>query len=301
MNKITIEVFHNMRPRFESVLESSDVFRKVGSIDILDRSFKSNVEHMDELFAMTQNVLGGWPSNKTVQTELSNCRSTSVGDVMLVDETFYVVSDFGFEELRVLPKILKTFYDCPSFPSLENENIRIPVFDSLMESMSDIRGKMIKTQEAYVYRKGKLVDRVEYDLMTMESKIAGRLVTLQQTLGLLKITKEFGVLAKAVELIKSDNELNHLAIKANLAFYKFENADSQYNLDAGRSDEYENARCEYSQNMLKQFSNAVGMDEETMKYTSIPYHVISDDFYSVCEILNMHHLTSGTYLQYSQV
>lgn len=301
MSKILVTVFHSMRPRFESELVPGDVFREVGHINIPQESFKSDIIHLDELYANTQNISAGWPSHRTVTTHLAECRSTSVGDVMQVGEAFYVVADRGFDKLLEFPKILRTFYDCPSFPSFDDENIQVPVFDTLMEAMHDICDNMVNAQEAYVYRQGKLVDRIEYDRMKMESKVTARLVKMRQTLGLIGITKEFTELKMALAAVMDDPEIQRLAAGANAAFYEFEDALSYNNQGGGRSNEYENARCEYSETMIERLAVASGMDAHTMGHTSVPYDVIERELDDVCQIINMHHLTMGEYIMPSQV
>lgn len=77
----------------EQALQAMEAFEsgkyaKVGEVD---------TDNLEEAFSATNNIDDSWTKNAGVRSLAgSNVRSTSAGDIMEKDDTFYVVGGFGF-------------------------------------------------------------------------------------------------------------------------------------------------------------------------------------------------------------
>ena len=54
---------------------------------------KNHVEALDQAYAFSQNLDRPWRAGKP-------CRSTSVGDILEVENTLYIVAPMGFDEIK---------------------------------------------------------------------------------------------------------------------------------------------------------------------------------------------------------
>ena len=70
-------------------------YDKVGEIEVPFNAHPTSIdEYLEVAYEKTQNINGSWNHTK-------RCRSTSVGDILQIDEEIYIVSSFGFEKLEV--------------------------------------------------------------------------------------------------------------------------------------------------------------------------------------------------------
>jgi hypothetical protein len=54
---------------------------------------------LDHAYAMTQNISQSWAKNTGVRCRLEQCRSTSIGDVLVFEGQRWIVDSFGFSKL----------------------------------------------------------------------------------------------------------------------------------------------------------------------------------------------------------
>ncbi len=72
---------------------------RFSEVAIQPRIYAGYVEatSLNEAYALSQNIDSAW-------NEVQPCRSTSVGDVIQDDDTFYMVCGVGFEALGISPE-----------------------------------------------------------------------------------------------------------------------------------------------------------------------------------------------------
>lgn len=58
-----------------------------------------NTNDLDEAFELTNHLDKNWSENDKVDAVSSSVRSTMVGDLMEIDEEFYIVLALGFKKL----------------------------------------------------------------------------------------------------------------------------------------------------------------------------------------------------------
>lgn len=58
---------------------------------------------LEDVFVKTQNISSSWTNHPDVKTHLTQCRSTSVGDIIYNTEEkqSYMVANIGFEKVNV--------------------------------------------------------------------------------------------------------------------------------------------------------------------------------------------------------
>lgn len=67
-------------------------FSKVADIDTDD---------LDEAYSLSQNVTASWACNNEVKSDLKQCRSTSMGDILEKAGEYFIVDMFGFKKIEL--------------------------------------------------------------------------------------------------------------------------------------------------------------------------------------------------------
>ena len=92
-----VEVFHNkdfLAIQFKKPTEiPAENLTKVAEVDIND---------LETAFELTNNIDHPWTMNERVTPLKNNPRSTSVGDVMKIDDHYYLVAAIGFTEIKIV-------------------------------------------------------------------------------------------------------------------------------------------------------------------------------------------------------
>jgi hypothetical protein len=85
-------------PKAEAIIEAVNegLYKKVATVHRID---------LDDAFRYTNHIDCSWTENSCVTAEPGRHRSTSVGDIMIAQDTegkkrMYVVASFGFDELH---------------------------------------------------------------------------------------------------------------------------------------------------------------------------------------------------------
>jgi hypothetical protein len=73
--------------------------------------------HLGAAFMLTQNGARSWVSNDSVETVLTECRSTSIGDVLELKGEYYMVEYKGFSKMKKKRKWLWFFLEGTNFKS----------------------------------------------------------------------------------------------------------------------------------------------------------------------------------------
>jgi hypothetical protein len=94
MKKI-ITVLHDIHPTFGMTVEGQPaVFREVAKVEI---PIESN---LDLAFRLTNTISQSWLKNPEIKSQLTACRSTSVGDVFETEGKFFLVQNVGFQQIE---------------------------------------------------------------------------------------------------------------------------------------------------------------------------------------------------------
>jgi len=88
-------IYHAIKGNFFADNIPEESYKKVAFLE---------ASSLDEAYAKTQNIDSGWVKNHNVTTELTQCRSTSVGDIIynIEENQGYMVKDIGFEKVDIL-------------------------------------------------------------------------------------------------------------------------------------------------------------------------------------------------------
>jgi hypothetical protein len=87
------QIFHDKEPTFglgEGSKIWPDDFNLVAAVASDD---------LDEIFGLTNHVNGDWTKNKGVKALVKTARSTSVGDIVVVDDAVYICLFVGWMDL----------------------------------------------------------------------------------------------------------------------------------------------------------------------------------------------------------
>lgn len=86
------DIYHSAKINFFEDILPKESYTKVASIE---------TESLDEAYHQSQNISSSWLQNPTVITELTQCRSTSMGDIIynIEEKQSYMVSGIGFKKV----------------------------------------------------------------------------------------------------------------------------------------------------------------------------------------------------------
>jgi hypothetical protein len=113
-----VKVFHAKTNFFRtSVVYNSDLaarkyiaeqfktrYEEVAEVDVDVPGGRTTTGILDEAFGRTQNIDHPWVMNEGVSSSATHKRSSSVGDVFLFDNRYYIVAQFGFDDVTDLFK-----------------------------------------------------------------------------------------------------------------------------------------------------------------------------------------------------
>ena len=86
------KVYHKINPDFMPEHNPKrDDYKLVAEVDAND---------LDKVYARTQNIDSSWTKNSIVSTNLPQCRSTSVGDMIEVNGQLHMVDMIGFKNVQ---------------------------------------------------------------------------------------------------------------------------------------------------------------------------------------------------------
>ena len=65
-----------------------------------DQVASVETDSLEYAYVMTNHIDHDWLSNRCVTPHVDRARSTSMGDIMQMEDTYFVVQDIGFRKLR---------------------------------------------------------------------------------------------------------------------------------------------------------------------------------------------------------
>nr|WP_298655906.1 hypothetical protein [uncultured Flavobacterium sp.] len=88
------DIYHAIKGNFFADKLPAESYKKVASV---------NVSSLEDAYAKSQNIESTWTEHPDVITNLTECRSTSVGDIIYNTEESqgYMVMNIGFEKVDV--------------------------------------------------------------------------------------------------------------------------------------------------------------------------------------------------------
>jgi len=99
-----IEVFHNSDyMEFGRKLSNEDKELDVPK-ELLEKVADVKTTGLDAAYCLTNNIEYPWPENVEVTAIKDKPRSTSVGDVMIMDGISFMVADHGFKKVNLVDK-----------------------------------------------------------------------------------------------------------------------------------------------------------------------------------------------------
>ena len=87
-----IAVYHNRNNLF-GIVEDPDACRNI------EKVAEVNSNSLSEAFRLTNHIESDWTQNPGVEAVPGRHRSTSVGDVMIVDGNRFIVTSNGFQQV----------------------------------------------------------------------------------------------------------------------------------------------------------------------------------------------------------
>ena len=105
-------VYHAKNPEFRcppgwvrcTLKDLNDKFDCVATIDLLPEESRDPMDALECAYVRTQNGFGSWAMRKDVQARVDSARSTSVGDVVVLEEgekeEIWAVAPVAFMKLR---------------------------------------------------------------------------------------------------------------------------------------------------------------------------------------------------------
>lgn len=102
---MTIHVFHGKSFRDSTLAEMKGkaAIHQLILADGYHRVAAVEADDLEKAYELTNNIDRPWPENEGVEAIGGRFRSTSVGDLMLMGEDFYVVAGIGFEKIGKVP------------------------------------------------------------------------------------------------------------------------------------------------------------------------------------------------------
>jgi len=97
-----VSVFHNKNfIGFSFMTDEAAIKAKAQKIPTEDLMLVAEVHttELDKAFELTNNITHSWTNNRDVKPFLTECRSTSTGDIMEKNGRRYVVAAVGFVEI----------------------------------------------------------------------------------------------------------------------------------------------------------------------------------------------------------
>lgn len=88
------KIFHAKKPDFG--LKKHEFY----NLDDYNLVGLTNLTNLDEIFKLTNNIDCNWTENKLIESKKKNIRSTSVGDIILLDDKVYLCEMVGWKELN---------------------------------------------------------------------------------------------------------------------------------------------------------------------------------------------------------
>lgn len=103
-----IKVYHNIKQYgIESTIESTSKVLKKGPFECVA---EVETDSLNEAYKDTNNIESPWHLNTNVKAIRQENRSTSVGDLLKRDNTFFVIDSFGFRGLTREEECSLTFH-----------------------------------------------------------------------------------------------------------------------------------------------------------------------------------------------
>jgi len=89
------DIYQAKRGNFFADILPAESYTKVATVEAFD---------MDDAYYQSQNIESSWLQNPNVSSKLTQCRSTSVGDIIFnqKEKQGYMVMNIGFEKVDVL-------------------------------------------------------------------------------------------------------------------------------------------------------------------------------------------------------
>jgi hypothetical protein len=91
------EVYHAIFPTFSEQVQKMDEYELVAIVDVTDNSDRDMLE---EVFYLTNHVDGDWTDGSKVEVKKEGgCRSTSVGDIVVIEGRHYLCQGMGWKQI----------------------------------------------------------------------------------------------------------------------------------------------------------------------------------------------------------
>lgn len=88
--KVLLDFRHEVEPNFVESLINQGMYQKVALVETKD---------LDKAFELTNHIDQDWTENKGVTPLKLMNRSSSVGDIFVLDNEAYIIKSLGFEKL----------------------------------------------------------------------------------------------------------------------------------------------------------------------------------------------------------